>query len=164
MRRWVLLVMALLLGLGRAAWGETFEAVVLFQTPGGLLAPESRALPRHPQDPVAQAREVLTAFLEGPRGENLRSLFPRETLVRGIFQSGSTLVVDLEIPAREQWQGSAWEEYLAVMGLVNTVLMNFPELRQVKLLVDGMEQETLAGHVDIRYPMALQRELVEEGG
>jgi len=34
--------------------------------------------------------------------------------------------------------------------LIDTLATNFPQLEQVKLLVDGKERETLAGHADLK--------------
>jgi len=36
--------------------------------------------------------------------------------------------------------------------VVRTLTKNFPEVRQVKFLINGQEEETLAGHLDITRP------------
>jgi hypothetical protein len=33
--------------------------------------------------------------------------------------------------------------------MINTICYNYPEIRSVKVLVDGQERETLLGHIDL---------------
>jgi hypothetical protein len=42
---------------------------------------------------------------------------------------------------------------LTAYGLANTLVVNFPHIRQVRLLVEGRPLETLKGHVDLREPL-----------
>ena len=39
-------------------------------------------------------------------------------------------------------------------AIVNSVTVNLPAITRVQILVDGKEVDTLAGHVDIRQPLA----------
>jgi hypothetical protein len=36
--------------------------------------------------------------------------------------------------------------------MVNTLALNIPEIEAVKILIEGREAKTLAGHIDIRRP------------
>jgi hypothetical protein len=36
--------------------------------------------------------------------------------------------------------------------VVNTLILNIPQIDRVKILVDGNETSTLAGHIDLQYP------------
>ena len=53
---------------------------------------------------------------------------------------------------RQLEPGSASELY-AVVGLANTLALNFPSVRRVKILVEGEEVNTLAGHLDLTHPI-----------
>jgi hypothetical protein len=35
---------------------------------------------------------------------------------------------------------------------VNSLILNIPEIETVRILVEGKEEATLAGHVDLRFP------------
>ncbi len=92
--------------------------------------------------------EVL--FQEPPPG--LSPLFPSQASIRAVFvtENGSAYV-DIS-PGLEGWlQLSAESELLAVYAIVNSLLLNIPEIKRVKLLIQGMEVETLAGHIDLNY-------------
>ena len=43
---------------------------------------------------------------------------------------------------------------LTVYTLVDALTANLPAVTAVQMLVDGKEVETLAGHVDLRRPLA----------
>jgi len=41
-----------------------------------------------------------------------------------------------------------------VYTIVNALTVNLPAVSAVQVLVNGMEVDTLAGHVDLRHPLA----------
>ena len=43
---------------------------------------------------------------------------------------------------------------MTVYTIVNALLTNLPDLQEVQILIDGQEVDTLAGHVDLRRPLA----------
>jgi hypothetical protein len=42
-----------------------------------------------------------------------------------------------------------WEEALTVDSMVATLAANVPGITKVKILIEGQERETLAGHADL---------------
>ena len=56
--------------------------------------------------------------------------------------------------------GGSLNELLTVYALVNAVTANLPAVKRVQILVDGKEVDTLAGHVDLRRPLAGNEGLV----
>ena len=55
--------------------------------------------------------------------------------------------------------GSTGEEFL--VGSVVDTLTNFPEIKRVKILVQGREIETLSGHMDLSTPLERMNSLIE---
>ena len=55
--------------------------------------------------------------------------------------------------------GSTGEEFL--VGSIVDTLTSFPEVTQVKFLVDGQEIETLSGHMDLSTPLERMDGLLE---
>ena len=43
---------------------------------------------------------------------------------------------------------------------VNALTVNLPAVTRVQILIDGKEADTLAGHVDLRHPLAKSLEWV----
>jgi len=56
--------------------------------------------------------------------------------------------------ARSAHPGGTVNELLTVYTIVNALTANLPAVTGVQLLVDGKEVDTLAGHVDLRRPLA----------
>ncbi|MEW6400002.1 MAG: GerMN domain-containing protein [Bacillota bacterium] len=51
-------------------------------------------------------------------------------------------------------------EALAVAAIVNT-LTEFPDIRQVQILVEGRKVESLAGHADVSRPLTRNERLIK---
>jgi hypothetical protein len=62
--------------------------------------------------------------------------------------------VDLSRDASAAHPGGSLNELLTVYTIVNALTANLPAVSAVQLLVDGKQVETLAGHVDLRRPLA----------
>ena len=96
-------------------------------------------------DPHVQALEALFA---GPsKLSKLLPIFPKETKVLGFSLKNGIAYVNLNRSATQLNVGSSVEA-LAVASIVNT-LTKFPDVFRVKLLIEGKEVESLAGHVDV---------------
>jgi len=102
-----------------------------------------------PADPAQRGREILHALLgeyvkrpsshELPAGADVKDVF---------LVSGNTAVVDTTPAFAEGHRSSIFIETLTVASLVKTLTANLPGVTRVKILVDGKERETLAGHAD----------------
>jgi hypothetical protein len=54
--------------------------------------------------------------------------------------------------------GGSSAEIITVYSIVNTVLLNFTEETKVRILIDSLEIETLAGHIDCSKPFVANKE------
>jgi hypothetical protein len=126
----------------------------------GLLRPEERDIAR-PVDAVSFARELLAEEILGPRTPGLLPALPGGTALRNVFVPGDGRVVaDVQIdPAWARGAGSS-EELAAVGAIVDTLLQNIAQTDAVKILVNGSEVETLAGHVDLTRPLPVMRDVL----
>ena len=62
----------------------------------------------------------------------------------------------------EYLEHGSLQELLTVYALVNAVTANLPVASRVQILVDGREVDTIAGHVDLRRPLAEDPSLVRD--
>jgi len=111
--------------------------------------------------PVEQAREIIAAQI-APVTEPLVSAVPAGTALRAVFitQEGEAYV-DLSREVVAAHPGGTINELLSVYTLVNALTENLPAVTAVQVLVDGKEVDTLAGHVDLRRPLAKNLTWVE---
>ena len=101
-----------------------------------------------------QAREIVAAQI-APVVEPLVSAIPPGTTLRAVFITNTgDAYVDLSADARTAHPGGTVNELLTVYTIVNALTVNLPAVTGVQLLVDGKEVDTLAGHVDLRRPLA----------
>jgi spore germination protein GerM len=110
---------------------------------------------------VEQARQIIEAQI-APVAEPLVSAIPPGTKLRSVFVTGrGEAYVDLSREASTAHGGGTLDELLTVYTIVDALTENLPAVTSVQLLVDGKEVDTLAGHVDLRRPLAKNLEWVE---
>jgi spore germination protein GerM len=108
----------------------------------------------HPRPATASApdsaiRDAVEAMLHEPaRDPDYRSLWPRDTQVRGVQVSGDTATVDLTGAAKHGNAGAEFEA-MSLQQLVYTVTAAAPAVKRVRLLVDGSPVESLWGHMGV---------------
>jgi len=103
---------------------------------------------------VEQAREIVAAQI-APVVEPLVSAVSPGTTLRAVFltQSGEAYV-DLSRELMTAHPGGTLNELLTIYTIVSALTVNLPAVTSVQVLVDGKEVETLAGHIDLRQPLA----------
>ncbi|MCL6590430.1 MAG: GerMN domain-containing protein [Firmicutes bacterium] len=105
-------------------------------------------------------RQALEALFAGPpEGSGLFGVFSPATKVLGISIRNGTATVNLNRAAMRINVGSETEA-LAIASIVNT-LTKFPEIYQVKILIEGKVTESLAGHVDLTKPFKYNGQVVD---
>lgn len=110
-------------------------------------------------DPVDFCRLLVESLIRGPSGV-LSPTIPRETILRSVFIHDKTAYVDFGREISAAHPGGIVTEMLTVYSIVNTVVLNMDGVDQVKLLIEGRDAETLAGHIDIRLPLTADMMLI----
>jgi spore germination protein GerM len=112
------------------------------------------------EQPGEQGTEIVSVALEAPPAP-LLSAVPTGTTVRGFYLvPGGDAYVDLGGDGLTAPGGST-SESLAVYAIVNAVTANLPSVKRVQILIEGKEVDTLAGHLDLRRPLAPNLALVQ---
>jgi len=102
-------------------------------------------------DQARQIIEVQIAAVSDP----LVSAVPAGTRLRALFVTErGEAYVDLSREVSATHPGGALDELLTVYTIVDALTTNLPAVTAVQVLVEGKEVDTLAGHVDIRRPLA----------
>ncbi len=143
-----------------AAATSHITATLFFGARGGMgLAPARVEVPLAPTI-AEQAEAILRAALADPPAGMLR-VVPRGTRLRAFFLDGrGEAFVDVTSDVIRLHPGGSFGESLTVAALVNAVTANLVAVRSVRLLVEGREVDTLAGHVDVSGPLLQDMSLV----
>jgi len=125
---------------------------------GMALTPVQREVP-FGETVAEQARAIVEAQL-APAAPHV-SAIPAGVTLHDVFvtERGDAFVnLSGDITARHP--GGSLLELFTVYTLVNALTVNLPAIARVQILVDGKEVDTLAGHVDLRHPLAKSLEWV----
>lgn len=134
---------------------------VYFSDEDGLyLKAEKRAIEKGGLD--KEAREAIEALVSGPLDRNLAATLPKGTRLLALDIKGAVAVVDLSPEVIENHEGGSSGELQTIYSIVDTLLLNFPEIKQVQILVGGERKETIAGHIDITEPLGPDAKIIKE--
>jgi len=118
---------------------------------GEYLTAERRVI-EVPDDAVRFGKVLLENLLHGPQADHLRAI-PEGTRVRSLLLTREGVAyVDLTREVVTEHWGGVRGEVLTIYSVVNTLCLNVPQIKGARILVDGDEVDTLAGHVDLRFP------------
>ncbi len=109
------------------------------------------AVIRQSKNRMNQMKQAVLAFLDGSRQGKAMLPVPSRAVLNGLFLTpDGTAVVDLSVTPEPGF--GFWEETLFVRGLIFVLSNHFPEVKRVRLLMDGQESGTLAGHYALGSP------------
>ncbi|MBI5374147.1 MAG: GerMN domain-containing protein [Candidatus Schekmanbacteria bacterium] len=141
------------------------EELSIFIPSGGAIVPHKSLFQFLPEDGSEEKiKAVLARLLKGD--VNFSTVFQSAGQSSGPGAAGIDVLdviisreniayVDLSRSFMTRNPTGITSEIEAVNSVALTVLKNFPEITGVMILIDGKEQKTLAGHVDISMPFRL---------
>lgn len=147
-----------------AAETPHISATLFYAAPDGdALVPVRREVPLA-EGIEAQGRQILISQLASPP-ESYVSPIPAGTTLRAFYvtERGDAFV-DLSGEVTTAHPGGSLTELLTVQAIVNAVIANLPAVKQVQIMVEGREVDTIAGHVDVRRPLTQDTSLIREPG
>ena len=112
------------------------RVILLFSGRDGMLHPELRSVPL-PEEVHERIRVVMNELLAGPRASRLAPPVPYQASLKAVFV-----------------------ELMLAYGVVNSIILNCPEISAVQILFGGREVETLTGHLDLSKPLVLNRRFI----
>ena len=116
-----------------------------------LVAEKRRVSPK--STAVDRAKASLQELIAGPKGDALRTISAEVNLRELFIDNHGTAYVDFSEALSQTHPSGPWAEVLTLRSIMQTLVVNVPEIKRVQILIEGREVETLAGHVDIRRPL-----------
>ncbi len=138
------------------------EAVVRLYFSDGenaALKPEDRVI-RHSGSADALASAVVRQLIQGPETDLLATV-PPSTRLNGVHLKEGIAYVDLSGGFVSDHPGGSVSELLTIYSIVNSIILNLQGLHAVKILVDGNETATLAGHMDLRRAFTANEQIIQ---
>lgn len=104
--------------------------------------------------PGDRAKQIVADLIAGPTNELALRALPRGTDLRQIYVlDDGTAYVDFSEDFRAGASGGSTGELLTVYSIVDSVVLNVPEIKRVGILVNGRPIPTLNGHLDLSRPL-----------
>lgn len=142
------------------AGAQTVSTLYYVSGDGMRLVGVPRQLARRANS-TAQARAILEQQLAAPPPP-LTSPIPPGTSLRAVYLTGDgDAFVDLTEEVALGHSGGSREELFTVYAIVNALTTNLAAVDAVQILVDGVEVDTLVGHVDLQRPLRQNLNLLE---
>lgn len=114
----------------------------------GYLIEETRPISWAVSD-ADRIRQVVLALIEGSH-QGLTRALPPTALIRGVFITPEgTAVLDFSQESFAAFSSGIEKESLLLDAVVNSITVNVPRVKRVRVLVQGQNIDTLGGHADL---------------
>ena len=125
-------------------------AIIYFSDPQErFLMPEKRYVIKE-EDPALQAKEIVKALLEGSK-EGLVNTFPTGVTIRDVkLDDGGTAFVNFNKNLTKLHPGGSTAEMASIYSLTNSITENVPDVKKVKILMEGKELSSIKGHISTK--------------
>lgn len=100
-------------------------------------------------DPVERSKQLLNALIARAPTPEKRTLPAEASLLAFYIQPNGTAIADFSDEISSSMPSGILSEQLAVQSIAQTLGANVSGIKQLKILVHGLEAETLAGHLDL---------------
>lgn len=115
----------------------------------GVLRAQSAQIPM-PSVRQQRAEELLRALLALYLEKSSPHQLPPGSDIRSVYLVDPGLaVIDVNAALADGHRSGVLSEELTVASLIQTLSANVPSISKVKILVEGKQRETLAGHADL---------------
>ncbi|MBF0328645.1 MAG: GerMN domain-containing protein [Nitrospirae bacterium] len=96
--------------------------------------------------PVKTAETIIAEYLK-------RSA-PKDTKLLGVYKDRSNILyIDFSIELIKNRQLDAKQEFVLLKSIFQTVVSNVQGIEDIKILIEGKEEESLGGHILSLYPI-----------
>ena len=148
---------------GRLPSSDVRKKVILFfaSENDDLLHPEEREIAAG-ISPAEEAGRVLDELIKGS-ATGLVSTLPPQTRLRQVYLTkDGTACADFSKSLGLDHPSGSSAEIATVYAVVNSLAYNFKDVKRVLILIEGLETDTLDGHISLNKPLLPQYSLVAQ--
>lgn len=107
-----------------------------------------------------EAREAIAVLIKGPKGKLTPTLPPRTKLLSLQISETGVAKVNFNQALSKDHPGGSSAEMMTVYSIVNSLTLNFPQIKKVQILIEGKPIESIAGHLSLRQPLPSKSDLI----
>jgi len=140
---------------------ERKEVVLYFSdSEGEYLVGEKREISRK-NEVKEEAKEAILELIKGPKGKLISTLPPRTKLLTLQISDEGLAKVNFSPALSKDHPGGSSGEVMTIYSIVNSLCLNFPQIKRVQILIDGKPAETITGHLSLKQPISPKPDLIK---
>ena len=111
-----------------------------------------------------EAREIVEELTRGSKKKLIPTL-PAQTKVLALdIDERGVARVSFNGALTRYHPGGSSAEIMTVYSVVNSLAFNFPQIKQVQILIEGREIDSITGHLSLSKPISANPDLVKKTG
>jgi len=111
-----------------------------------------------------EAKETINELINGPKGKLIPTLPSRTKLLGLQIGKRGVAKVDFDKTLASDHPGGSSAEIMTLYSIVNSLNLNFPQIKGVQILIEGKTVESLVGHLSLRNPVSPNPDLIKGMG
>jgi spore germination protein GerM len=108
-----------------------------------------------------EAKETILELIKGPKGKLVPTLPPRTKLLALRVNEKGVAEVNFSRAFSKDHPGGSSAETMTIYSIVNSLIVNFPQIKKVQILIEGETEETIAGHLSLDQPISSKPDLIK---
>jgi len=140
---------------------ERKEVLLYFSdSEGEYLTGEKREISKK-NEVKEEAKEAIIELIKGPKGKLIPTLPPRTKLLSLQINDAGLAKVNFSPALSKDHPGGSSGEMMTVYSIVNSLSLNFPQIKRVQIFIDGKPVETITGHLSLKQPISPKPDLIK---
>jgi spore germination protein GerM len=108
-----------------------------------------------------EAEEVIHELIKGPKGKLIRTVPSRTKLLSLQIDGRGVAKVNFDKALSRDHPGGSSAEIMTVYSIVNSLALNFPQIKGVQILIEG-RGESITGHLVLDRPISSKTDLIKK--
>ncbi|MDY6844356.1 MAG: GerMN domain-containing protein [Thermodesulfobacteriota bacterium] len=127
------------------------------------LVKENRKVVGYGEELDEKVEILVRELIVGPKTELVPTI-PSNTRIRGVKVKDGTAYIDFTSEFVKNHPGGSNAEIFTIYSIVDSLILNFPEIKRVQILTNGRAIETIAGHINLSKPITLNTQYIKGNG
>jgi spore germination protein GerM len=111
-----------------------------------------------------EAKETIAELIKGPKGALIPTVPSQTKLLTLQMDEQGLAKVNFDQALSKEHPGGSSAEMMTIYSIVNSLTLNFPQIKRVQILIDGKRVESIAGHISLKQPVPSNPNMVKKMG
>lgn len=111
-----------------------------------------------------EAKETIAELIKGPKGKLIPTVPTQTKLLTLRMDEQGLAKVNFDQTLSREHPGGSSAEMMTIYSIVNSLTLNFPQIKRVQILIDGKAVESIAGHISLKQPVPSNPNMVKKMG